>query len=99
MFGKALPPIGYVNFCARNARDCRNLGGTTKTVTLTSENWKILHEVNAYSNRSVKPVTDKDLYNVPEHWTYPTNAGDCEDYVLQKKRYLEGLGFPALKRC
>jgi predicted transglutaminase-like cysteine proteinase len=22
-------------------------------------------------------------------------AGDCEDFVLLKKRYLEGLGFPA----
>ena len=32
---------------------------------------------------------------MPEHWGYPAGAGDCEDYVLLKKRYLEGLGFPA----
>ena len=31
----------------------------------------------------------------PEYWTFPTDAGDCEDYLLLKKRYLEGLGFPA----
>ncbi len=95
-YGKALPPIGYVNFCSRNANECRSLGGTTKKVVLTEQNWKIMHEVNNYSNKTVKPVTDSELYNSPEYWTYPQqNAGDCEDYVLQKKRYLEGLGFPA----
>ena len=35
------------------------------------------------------------LYGQPEYWAYPKDAGDCEDYVLLKKRYLENLGFPA----
>lgn len=95
VYGKALSPIGYVNFCALNRTDCKNLGGTTRQIVLTKKNWKILHEVNAYVNKSVAPITDQDLYDVPEFWTYPSGAGDCEDYVLQKKRYLEGLGFPA----
>ncbi len=95
VYGKTLPPIGHVNFCAVNRSECKNLGGTTRKVTLTKENWKIMHEVNNYANKTITPVTDDELYKVPEHWTFPTNAGDCEDYVLQKKRYLEGLGFPA----
>ena len=95
VFGKTLPPIGHVNFCARNRGECKSLGGTIKKVVLNTANWKTLHQVNNYSNKSITPVTDGELYNVPEHWTFPTNAGDCEDYVLQKKRYLEGLGFPA----
>lgn len=95
VYGKALPPIGHVNFCATNAGECKSLGGTTRKVVLTKENWKIMHQVNLYANKTIKAVTDNDLYNVPEYWTFPTNAGDCEDYVLQKKRYLEGLGFPA----
>lgn len=95
VFGRALPPIGYVNFCARNAGECQSMGGKVRKITLTEKNWKILHEVNRYVNKTVKPVTDADLYNVPEYWTFPKGAGDCEDYVLQKKRYLEGLGFPA----
>ena len=33
------------------------------------------------------------LYAVPERWDYPVYAGDCEDYVLLKKRELEKLGF------
>jgi len=95
VFGKTLPPIGYVNFCARNLAECRKVGGVTNRVTLTRKNWKILHQVNHYSNTTVKPVTDLEQYNLPEFWSYPTGAGDCEDFVLQKKRYLEGLGFPA----
>ena len=94
-YGKALAPIGYVNFCALNPNECKNLGGTTRKVVLTEKNWKVLHEVNKYVNKTVAPITDQDLYDVPELWTYPAGAGDCEDYVLQKKRYLEGLGFPA----
>ena len=95
VYGKALSPIGYVNFCALNRNECKNLGGNTRQVELTKENWKVLHQVNQYVNKSIAPITDQDLYDVPEFWTYPSGAGDCEDYVLQKKRYLEGLGFPA----
>jgi len=95
VFGKTLPPVGHVNFCARNRGECKSLGGTVRKVVLEKTNWKIMHEVNNYSNKTVTPVTDEQLYKVPEYWTFPTNAGDCEDYVLQKKRYLEGLGFPA----
>lgn len=95
VYGKALSPIGYVNFCALNRNECKNLGGTARQVELTEQNWKVLHEVNQYVNKNIAPITDQDLYDVPEFWTYPSGAGDCEDYVLQKKRYLEGLGFPA----
>ena len=42
----------------------------------------------------IAPISDQDLYGEPERWVYPTDAGDCEDYLLLKKRYLEGLGFP-----
>lgn len=94
VFGKTLPPIGHVNFCARNTAECLPLGGSVSKIKLTRQNWKLLHEVNIYTNESITPVTDQDLYSVPELWTYPTTAGDCEDYVLQKKRYLEGLGIP-----
>jgi predicted transglutaminase-like cysteine proteinase len=40
-------------------------------------------------------VSDVDLYKTAEKWTYPTSAGDCEDYALLKKRYLQSMGFSA----
>ncbi len=93
--GETRPPIGYVNFCARYPSECRAMAirGTTK-VHLTPARWDLLMQVNSFVNRKIAPVTDQELYNRPEVWEYPTSAGDCEDYVLLKKRYLEGLGFP-----
>ena len=45
-------------------------------------------------NGKIKPVSDMELYGEAEHWAYPVDAGDCEDYALLKQRYLLGLGFP-----
>ena len=94
LHGKTLPPIGFVNFCARNEAECRSLDKTSETnLDLTELRWQQLIEVNAYVNAKIAPVSDMELYSQPEHWVIPENAGDCEDYVLLKKRYLEGLGF------
>ena len=98
VYGKTLPPIGYVNFCARNAGECRSLRpaeNTKSTISLTSKRWSELKQINLFVNAHITPVSDQEQHNVPEHWDYPAGAGDCEDYVLLKKRYLEGLGFPA----
>jgi predicted transglutaminase-like cysteine proteinase len=46
-------------------------------------------------NTAVAPVTDLDQYNVEEYWTYPRLAGDCEDYVLAKRRALMNQGWAA----
>jgi len=93
-YGQALPPVGFVDFCARHQAECRALGGSEAKVRLTSERWQVLGEVNSFVNRKIRPAHDIDLYGVDEYWDLPTEAGDCEDYVLAKKRYLEGLGFP-----
>lgn len=94
IFGKALPPVGFVDFCLRNSADCRPLGGQAIKLPLTGERWNLLYQVNAYVNSKIAPVSDEDLYGKAEYWTYPVDAGDCEDYLLLKKRYLEGMGFP-----
>jgi predicted transglutaminase-like cysteine proteinase len=39
-------------------------------------------------------VTDLDLYGKVEVWTYPSGKGDCEDYVLLKRRMLIERGWP-----
>jgi len=92
-FGVTLPPIGYVQFCARYKAECRNVGSGETQAELTNNTWAQLVEVNGFVNDKIAPVTDLDLYGTVERWDYPSIAGDCEDYVLMKKRYLEGLGF------
>jgi predicted transglutaminase-like cysteine proteinase len=94
-YGAAPPPVGYVDFCARHPAECQPLGGASVEIDLTPERWRILNDINTFVNDKIRPAHDLELYGVPEYWSIPTDAGDCEDYVLLKKRYLEGLGFPA----
>ena len=51
--------------------------------------------MNTAVNAAVAPITDLELYGKPEVWTYPAaNKGDCEDYVLLKRRTLIERGYP-----
>ena len=94
-YGKTLPPVGFVQFCVTNPEGCKAKGGKTPELAMSPDRWNLIYQVNSYVNGKISPVSDQDLYGEPERWAYPTDAGDCEDYVLLKKRYLEGLGFPA----
>lgn len=95
VYGKTLPPIGYIEMCAREPKECRSLGGKAVHLALSPERWNLVYQVNTFVNGKIAPMTDDELYGKPEYWTFPTDAGDCEDYLLLKKRYLEGLGFPS----
>ena len=94
-YGNTLPPVGFVKFCAVNPGDCKTLGNMQERISMTPERWDQLYQVNSYVNDKIAPISDQDLYGEAERWAYPIDAGDCEDYVLLKKRYLEGLGFSA----
>lgn len=94
-FGKATPPVGYVQFCASGAEECKMTKGHAARFDMSVEKWELLNQVNAYVNGKITPSSDIDLYKVAEKWAYPDKAGDCEDYVLLKKRYLGSVGFDA----
>ena len=67
--------------------------GSARTV-LTLARWDELDRVNRHFNRAIQPVTDQDQYGVIENWTYAvTGKGDCEEYVLEKRRRLMQLGW------
>ncbi|NJN36839.1 MAG: transglutaminase [Nitrospiraceae bacterium] len=66
-----------------------------ETVTLTDARWREMVDVNLRFNKAIKPVTDHDQFGVVERWTYAdTGSGDCEDYVLEKRRELASRGWP-----
>ena len=92
---QTLPPVGFVKFCATNPDDCKTRSAAHERIAMSPERWNQLYLINAYVNGKIAPISDQDLYGEAEHWAYPTDAGDCEDYVLLKKRQLEGLGFSA----
>ena len=60
---------------------------------LSRERWMALTQVNTTINHNITATTDAKLYHRAEYWTFPDKAGDCEDFVLLKRRTLEGLGF------
>lgn len=53
----------------------------------------VIRQVNDRGNRLIIPLTDAEQYGRAEVWALPTAAGgDCEDYVLWKKRELVMAG-------
>jgi len=91
----ARPPIGWVEFCAEYARDCEGKPLEARDVVLTAKSWKDLVRINKGVNESIKPLTDLEHWGVVERWNYPDDGyGDCEDYVLLKRKMLIQAGWP-----
>ena len=89
------PPIGWVEFCTEHPKDCATGPSAPRDVVLTRKAWKDLIRVNKWVNDTIKPITDLDQWGVVEKWSYPdTGKGDCEDYVLLKRRMLMQAGWP-----
>jgi len=65
---------------------------------MTSEFWRQLETVNRTVNVTVRSVSDVAHYGLEDFWELPfqggQNAGDCEDYVLQKRQMLLARGIP-----
>jgi len=95
IYGQAMAPIGHVRFCRNFPADCRAQKGSTARLSLSPDRWNELVAINALVNRIIKPTSDLVLYGETERWTYPEDRGDCEDYVLLKRRMLMERGWPA----
>jgi predicted transglutaminase-like cysteine proteinase len=94
VFGLAQPPYGFVNFCERMPRECAPGRQEEQRFDATPERFAQLEAVNRAVNHEIEPVTDLELYGEADHWTIPTTKGDCEDYVLLKRKRLIALGWP-----
>ena len=91
----ARAPIGWVEFCTENPRECATGRTAARDVVLTPQAWSSLMRINDWVNQSIKPITDQDHWGVVEKWSYPDDGyGDCEDYVLLKRRMLVEAGWP-----
>jgi len=93
--GTTRPPPGWLDFCARQPSECDSTITTPRDLPLTPELWTDLVRINKLVNETVKPLTDLEHWGVVEHWSYPDDGyGDCEDYVLLKRRMLIESGWP-----
>jgi len=90
-----LPPIGWVQFCADQPVDCDVPALAPRPAALDDKRWKQLLRINRDVNNEVEPVSDLEHWGMIEKWSYPLDGkGDCEDYVLEKRRRLIEAGWP-----
>ncbi len=91
----ARTPIGWVEFCVEYKPECRTQPSPPRDVVLTAKAWSDMVKVNNWANDNIKPITDLEHWGVVERWNYPDDGyGDCEDYVLLKRRMLMQAGWP-----
>ena len=88
-------PIGWVEFCVEYDPECKTKPSLPRDVMLSTQAWKDLQRVNLWVNGHIKPMTDMEHWGVVERWNYPDDGyGDCEDYVLLKRKMLTQAGWP-----
>src|SRR4029078_2142983 len=87
--------VGWIEFCAEHAPECETRTVEARDVLLTAKAWKDLVRINDLVHDNIKQVTDLEHWGVAERWNYPDDGyGDCEDYVLLKRRMLMQAGWP-----
>ena len=78
----ARAPIGWIEFCVENTRECATHKTSPRDIVMSNQTWTSLVRINDWVNQSIKPITDMDHWGVVEKWSYPDDGyGDCEDYV------------------
>ena len=86
--GYTSQPIGHYEFCKRNPSECNQRNRRALPVRLTKSAWNTISGVNRLINERIQPMNDFDIYGKDEVWNFPIDVGDCEDYVLLKRKIL-----------
>ena len=88
-------PIGHYQFCLTEPQECAQKTSGVRPMQLTRKLWAAMIDINNAVNTKVTPRTDEEMWGKEEVWSYPVGVGDCEDYVLEKRRELMAVGVPA----
>ena len=83
-------PFGHMEYCKRHGYDCRAHGGVR---SLAQPKLSYLERVNVAVNRAIKPMSDRQAHGKRELWLASSHVGDCEEYVLAKRKKLLRAGF------
>jgi predicted transglutaminase-like cysteine proteinase len=80
-------PLGYQLMCLKSPAECQ--GGGKSEVEGSAQTMAVIKQVNASVNRAITPRNDGAV----DDWSASASSGDCEDYVLAKRRALIKAGF------
>ena len=90
---RAAAPMGWVAFCERYSHECRRETYDAEPIVFEGATRDLILRVNAAVNAAITPATDLLQWGTEERWDFAeTGVGDCEDYVLLKKRWLVSAG-------
>jgi predicted transglutaminase-like cysteine proteinase len=93
--GEVRAPSGWKQFCRDWPVECPDANLEPRDIVLTPTAWDAVLDANRTVNETLKPITDKEHFGRSEYWTYPQGGkGDCEDYLLLKRRLLMNEGYP-----
>ena len=88
-------PIGHYQFCRQYPDECRQRNAKPAPEPATEAFWKVVSRVNRGVNSQIRPRTDMEMWGHEEIWSFPVEFGDCEDYVIEKRRRLIAMGVPS----
>jgi len=90
--GYVSAPAEFLDFCARYPEDCLPPSQGLTRINLDASRMRDLNVVNSDVNDTI--FFNSDLEAV-DYWDYPQdNIGDCEDFVIEKRRRLMDRGWP-----
>ena len=73
---------------------------TVQPIAITPQMMTMLDGINRHVNESIRYASARALYGNADYWTLPLEAGglragDCKDYVLEKRKALVEQGVPS----
>ena len=85
-------PIGHFEFCKVLTPECRIKSLGVPPLMVGQRTMAMIESVNVQVNQAIRPETDLKIFGKDEVWAYPKGEGDCEDYVLLKRKILMNRG-------
>ena len=82
-------PMGFLLMCMEHPQECTS--GGASSVKASDAVLTTIKTVNATINKRIRPKPD----TIGDVWSVNVTAGDCEDYVLAKRKALIRAGIPA----
>ncbi len=93
-------PIGWISFCDAQPAECAAGQKREEFAKVDEDRRAELLQINQLVNHEIQGVGDDDHYGIYKlgimnWWTYPDDGmGNCNDYVLLKRKLLIEAGWP-----
>jgi predicted transglutaminase-like cysteine proteinase len=93
--GKPASLEAFDDFCNRHPSECKPNTSEEEIYKIDKTTLYLLESINMHVNANTKYMTDIEQYNALEYYNLTESGyGDCEDYVLAKRKLAISMGIP-----